>query len=164
MINWDAVSGIGSVCASIATFCAVIVSLWQTRLKTRKCLQFEFSPSVIGIGDIGVKDEPYISLSVTNICQRKIKIVSWGIILKYGHKACCCTSTMGCLGDNLPTLLEPDVTANLFTIRKSFYQTIQKYNSEKFLDKNSKLKMYVTDASGSIYVYTTKCKIKNFLK
>ena len=58
--NWEAVSAIGSICGSMATFLAVVVALWQSSLKSKSVLKFNFSPCARGIGYTETGKDVYI--------------------------------------------------------------------------------------------------------
>lgn len=164
IVNWVAVSAIGGVCGSLATFSAVLVALWQTRLKTERKLLLKFSPTVHGIGDVGVGDTPYISLSISNVGNRKIKVVSWGYLLDDGGSTYFSSSNMGYIGDNLPIELLPDDTANLFFIKNSLILSLAQNCQNEKQNERSKLRMYITDDTGKKYVHNTKIKVGSFLK
>ncbi len=163
-VNWIAISAIGSVCGSLATFSAVLVALWQTRLKTERKLLLKFSPTVYGVGDVGVGDVPYISLAVSNIGNRKVKVVSWGYLLDDGGSTYFSSSNMGYIGNNLPIELLPDDTANLFFVKDSLILSLSQNCQNEKQNEKSKLKMYITDDTGKRYVYNTKMKIGLFFK
>lgn len=162
--NWEAVSAIGSICGSIATFLAVVVALWQTSLKSKSVLKFNFSPCARGIGYTGAGKDVYIHLSVSNFGQPKVKIVSWGIILNDNYTLAFMSSCMGNIGNDLPIELLTGETADLFFSKKTLTNYLVEASNKKLLFPNSRLCFFVNDRAGKSHYYKTKVKIKTFLK
>ncbi|DAA95964.1 TPA: hypothetical protein CPT80_07630 [Candidatus Gastranaerophilales bacterium HUM_9] len=162
--NWEAVSAIGSICGSIATFLAVVVALWQTSLKSKSVLKFNFSPCARGIGYTGAGKDVYIHLSVSNFGQPKVKIVSWGIILNDNYTLAFMSSCMGNIGNDLPIELLTGETADLFFSKKTLTNYLVEASNNKLLFPNSRLCFFVNDRAGKSHYYKTKVKIKTFLK
>lgn len=162
--NWEAVSAIGSICGSIATFLAVVVALWQTSLKSKSILKFNFSPCARGIGYTGAGKDVYIHLSVSNFGQPKVKIVSWGIILNDNYTLAFMSSCMGNIGNDLPIELLTGETADLFFSKKTLTNYLVEASNKKLLFPNSRLCFFVNDRAGKSHYYKTKVKIKTFLK
>ena len=162
--NWEAVSAIGSICGSIATFLAVIVALWQTSLKSKRILKFNFSPNARGLSNIGLDKNVYINLSVTNFGQPKVKIVSWGIILNDGSTIAFMSSCMGNMGNELPVELLTGETTDLFFVKQALVDILFDACNNKLLFPNSRLHFFINDKAGKSYYYKTKIKIKTFLK
>ena len=162
--NWEAVSAIGSICGSIATFLAVVVALWQTSLKSKSVLKLNFSPCARGIGYTGTGKDVYIHLAVSNFGQPKVKVVSWGIMLNDGSKLAFMSSCMGNIGNDLPIELSTGETADLFFLKKALTNYIIEACNNKLLFSNSRLYFFVNDGAGKSHYYKTKVKIKTFLK
>lgn len=162
--NWEAVSAIGSICGSIATFLAVVVALWQTSLRSKRILKFNFSPNARGLSNIGIDKNVYIHLSVSNFGQPKVKIVSWGILLNDGSTIAFMSSCMSNIGNELPVELLTGETADLFFAKKVLVDTLFEACNNRLLFPNSRLRFFINDKAGKSYYYKTKVKIKTFLK
>lgn len=160
-INWDAVSAIGSWFGGIATFLAVCVALWDTRLKTKKSLNLVLSQGFYfdGFGN----DADTINFTFMNNGNRDIEIQEFGIVLIDGSVLTILSNAFIINSSKLPILLEPDLTAEYYILRTAFANSIKKAVSAGKLKVNDNIVMFVRDNFSKRYYQKTKFKVKHFL-
>ncbi|MGN1043984.1 MAG: hypothetical protein ACI4PR_04190 [Acutalibacteraceae bacterium] len=83
---WTAFEAIGGTLGAIATFVAVIVSLWQTKLSYKKKVQLSFTNNITIVPESGNELRHYIGVTITNIGNRDVVIQNWGFELDDGSQ------------------------------------------------------------------------------
>lgn len=157
---WDAFGAIGGILGAIATFTAVIVALWQTKINYKKKLKLSFSDEITIINANDNTLVNYIGVTVTNIGNREVFIKNWGF----------------CLNDNTINIILPDTSAlgKFFQVKlpyklqleesttlqyetNLFCKSVEIYINNSKLKPNKKIKFFVIDSTGRRYfVYTDK--------
>lgn len=77
---WTAFGAIGGTVGAIATFTAVVVALWQTRISYKKKLQLSFTDDITVVSENGSDIYRFVGVSVTNVGNRDVVIQSWGFL------------------------------------------------------------------------------------
>lgn len=160
-INWEAIGAIGTCLGAIATFWAVVVALWQTRLTRVKKLNLSFNRNIL-LYDSGTIDG--VSISVQNTGNRNITIQEIGFVLK---DASCLTIINNGLvqqAATLPITLEPDSSADFIVILDKLSNSLKKAIQQEKIEENDKLKIFVRDNFNKRYYKKTNEKVKNYIK
>ena len=69
---------------ALATFLAVLVALWQTKYAVRKKLKCEFLYAYVPFNQATIEIKQYVSVSISNIGNKRVIINNWGIKIKDG--------------------------------------------------------------------------------
>lgn len=152
---WTAFGAIGGTVGALATSAAVIVALWQTKYSNKKKLKLAFYDDTRLLpsnGDLTLKRE-YVSITVTNIGNRNIKVCSWQVKLPGKKRAVVLldTSPFGkMLAAPWPILLEPEEQATQYWDKAQFYAFVRHDFSRLSMEKQ-KMTFLVRDSTGKEY-------------
>lgn len=163
-IDWAAVSAIGTCVGALATFCAVLVALFQPKWANRKKLNLYFGDNYHVAGYLGRESEPYIFLSATNVGNRKIIINSWGIKVSEAYHYIFTDDPNAELHANLPTTIEPEEEGCFFMLRKYLVDTLQKEKVKGTMKPNQKVKLFLVDSAGQNYYIESKLPVSEYWK
>ena len=160
-INWNAVSAIGSWFGGIATFLAVCVALWDTRLKTKKSLILTLNQGIYfdGFGN----NAETINFTFMNNGNRDIEIQEFGVALRDGSALTILSNAFIGNSSKLPILLEPDLTAEYYILRTAFAGSIKKAVSTGTLKDNDNIVIFVRDNFSKRYYQKTTFKVRYLL-
>lgn len=168
---WNAFGAIGGTLGAVATFIAVIVALWQTKLNYKKKLKVSFSDKHSIVATNENKIINYIGLTVTNIGNREVFIKNWGYYLNNNTINIILpdTSFIGKLFQvELPYKLQIEESITLQYETNLFCKSLDICIKDSKLQPNKKIKFFVTDSTGKQYfVYTDKTAsefLQNFKK
>lgn len=157
---WTAFGAIGGTLGAVATFIAVIVALWQTKLSYKKKVLLSFTDNITIIPGIGNGCYHYIGVTVTNIGNRDIVIQNWGFELDDGSQMLIVpdTSLIGrVLQVKLPHRLQIEEGTTLYYEKVLFLNALSNCIEKGKLKKNKKIKFYVSDSTTKKhYVLTNK--------
>ena len=153
---------------SIATFTAVIVALWQTKHLERKKIKCEFNYNTILVAVEGGKKE-YVAMNITNIGNKKVIIDNWGIKAINGYIM---ILTCGCEKDEYdrrvavktPYILNQEEHVSFYYARNMFLDVLKNEIAKGNINENKKIKFYVTDSTGKLYIVKSGLKAKEYLE
>lgn len=161
-INWTAISAIGSILASIATFLAVIVALFQANLLRRKSIKlllnkfYEFD----GVSEIG--DQISILLVNNGNCSIKIEEICFYVENKFafffGNDE---LRSQSC---KLPIIIDSNNSVKFIASASNIYKIYKNAIEHKEVRERDFVKIYITDDTGYRKIYNTKITIKDFIK
>lgn len=152
---WSAFGAIGGTVGALATTAAVIVALWQTRYSNKKKLKVRISDNTTVVpaqGDISFRKD-YISVTVTNIGNRNIKVCAWQVKLSKRERAqvylgATVYGTM--LADPWPILLAPEEQTTQYWDKSQFYAFVQ-HEYPCISRKKQNIFFLVRDSTGKEY-------------
>ena len=147
---WTAFGAIGGTIGAFATAAAVVVALWQTKHSEKKSLKLTFCDSMRLMGT----DEYFISLSITNIGNRKVIIDKWGFYYhnkKIGLLNVIPTEICKSINPTLPTNLDSELRISLFFEQKTFVAELEKGVIEGKFESNKKVNIFAMDTTGKYY-------------
>ena len=156
------ITGLGT----IATFSAVLVALYQTRLANKKKLKLTFEYNTIILLDPPVL---YVSMSVANTGNKDIILDSWRIVCK--SKQHC--QIMTDLADNsiekalsvkLPYKLEPEERKTFYFKKDKFLELLKEKVENGELSEKDKVLFLVRDSIGKDYFVKSSKSIKYYLE
>ena len=157
---WTAFGAIGGTLGAIATTAAVIVALWQTKFSHKKKLQLSFTDDITIVPEYEKKFYHYIGITVTNIGNRDVVVQNWGFKLNDASKIIIVPdiSPMGrIIQVKLPYSLQIEESITLYYEKELFQSVLDEYMKKGKLDKNKKIRFYVTDSTAkSHFVLTNK--------
>lgn len=166
-INWEAISAVGTILSAIATFAAVFVALFQTKIENLKRLKLSFSDNhaVMGCVSGTQKSGPYIHVSAANIGNRDITIQNWYI--QAGKN-----STYLVLKDNadlpfltqLPAKIRPEESIGLAILRKDFLDILREDKRIGVFDMCKKIEIVLLDNTGKAYKIKSRRTVRKYLK
>lgn len=169
---WNKVSAIGTCLGALATFIAVVVSLYQTKLTNKKKLKLKFNdPVTIVNPNTGEQLEDYIGITIINIGNREVIIDDWSILAgnKSKDRYKIMTEMQGLLSQKLPYKLKIEEKLNLYYEKKAFLRlvidlvnngNIRSYKKIKFQILDSTNKSYIIESDKTISEYINESKKK----
>lgn len=146
-----------SLLGAVATFSAVVVALWQTKYANRKKLKCKFSDKCSVYNPSNNAFKEYVYMSVTNIGNKIITINLWGILTTKTEGFALFTALSGDpidkqLSVKTPYRLDPEENINFYFDRQDFASQIKHEIEEKRINKNKKLRLFVSDSTGKKYI------------
>lgn len=163
---WTAFGAIGGTVGAIATFTAVLVALWQTKIAYKKKLQLSFSDNVSAVTNNDDCTVSFVGITVTNIGNRNIIIQDWGFL-------CLDKSRFLILPDaspigrqlqvQLPHKLNVEEGISLYYNKELFRKAIKSCIEKRTLNPNKRLKFYVNDSTGKRYIVASKKTVNDLL-
>lgn len=157
---WTAFGAIGGTLGALATFVAVIVALWQTKLNYKKKVQLSFTDNITIVPENGNSFRHYIGVTITNIGNRDVVIQNWGFELDDGSQMLIVpdTSPLGrILQVKLPHRLQIEEGTTLVYEKTLFYNALSDCIKKGKLKENKKIRFYVSDSTTKKhYVLTNK--------
>ena len=157
---WTALGAIGGTLGAIATFVAVVVALWQTKLNYKKKIQLSFTDNITVMSESGGASYRYIGVTITNIGNRDIVIQNWGFELDDGSQMLIVpdTSPIGrMLQVKLPHRLQIEEGITLYYEKNLFRNAILDGIEKGKMKENKKIRFYVSDSTAKKhYVLTNK--------
>ena len=159
-INWTAISAIGTCLGSFATFCAVIVALWQTKWESRKVIKLDFNYHFLMDITGQMPRQNMVALKVINVCKRNIVIEEWGFKLR-GGLSLTAMPNISNLGANLPATIEPDKSIQLLMSSQALVQELNRLSQEQNINENDKLVLYVRDNFSKYYILKSKATLRS---
>ena len=165
-VNWDAVSAIGTLIGATATFAAVVVALFQTKVANIKRLKLAFSDSHIVIDTKSGKQEsgPYFYISAANTGNRDITIENWFIEVGKGSSYLVKNNESLPFLTQLPTKIAPEESIDLAVLRKDILDALRKNKSIGFLDMKRKITIVLRDNTSKTYRIKSRKSISKYLK
>lgn len=148
--------------SAIATFSAVVVALWQTKYSNKKKVKIKTAETIIYpyhvIGKAGQKLYPkFLSITVVNIGNRKIVLQSYGLYFSKTYKIIACN-----LAKSSQQVLEVEGSAKYDLQISEFVKTI-KSEAQNIKRTSRKLKVFIEDSSGRVYVAKSKRTIRQYM-
>lgn len=157
---WTAFGAIGTSLGALATSIAVIVALWQTKYSQKKKLDLYFTDNFQLYNQKTGEAVKFIGISVSNIGNRKVIIVNWGMNLNEGQVLILRPTDAGYLERlgyvDLPKGLDIEEKLDLqWQIDR--FKAFLKENEEN-IRKQKPLEFFVVDSTGKKYCVKTKKK------
>lgn len=166
IVFWTAFGAIGATAGAIATFAAVVVALWQTKLSYKKKLKLSFTDDIAVVPDQGSTVYRFIGVAATNIGNRDVVIQSWGFICHNKSKYIIVPdiSPIGrILQTKLPKKLQIEEGISLYYDKKLFHRLLEENVKTGALKRNKKIRFYVTDSTSKTYYTLTPKTVNEFL-
>ena len=163
---WTAFGAIGGTVGAIATFTAVIVALWQTKISYKKKLQLSFTDDIAVVPENGSSIYRFVGVSVTNVGNRDVVIQSWGFICHDKSKMLIVpdTSRIGrMLQTQLPHKLQVEEGITLYYDKTLFHRVLDEQIKKGSINSKKKINFYVTDSTSKVYYTLTKKTVKELL-
>ncbi len=161
MINWEAVGAIGSWACGIATFLAVIVSLWQTKLSKQVSLKLDFSYNFL-YDQLGNRYNTG-ALRVMNVGGCQITVEEWGFVLNDNSHLTVIPNQIA-VGAKLPITVTPNSSAQLLVPMQKLKDALEPVIKKNLISVNDKLNVYVRDDFSRYYNLKTKAKVSDVIK
>lgn len=157
---WTALGAIGGTLGAIATFVAVVVALWQTKLNYKKKLQLSFTDNITVMPESGAVSYRYVGVTITNVGNRDTVIQKWGFELDDGSQMLIVPdiSPIGkILQVKLPYRLQIEEGITLYYEKTLFRNSILDCIEKGKLKENKKIRFFVSDSTAKKhYVLTNK--------
>lgn len=146
-----------SLLGAVATFGAVVVALWQTKYANRKKLKCKFSDECSVYNSSNKAFKEFVYMSITNIGNKTVTINLWGVLTTKTDGFAFFTALSGDpidkqLSVKTPYRLEPEESINFYFDRQDFASQIKHEIEEKRINKNKKLRLFVSDSTGKKYI------------
>ena len=156
-IDWQALS-------AIATFLAVLVALYQTRIANKKKLKIKFIDNVKIISSLAKNIDELIDFTIINTVNKNITIRQ--ILLYHTKEDSTLLLTDLCkynLNNKLPKKIKPENSIDIYFERRMFLNLIKKMLEEDPKLKNKKLKFIIKDSVERQYTTKTKKTYNDYL-
>lgn len=143
----------------IATFSAVLVALWQTKMQFKKKLKINVTETMQLIERNGIFDDAILMLEVrvSNIGNRDVTITDWGI---YCSKKC----RFQIFNNSDKNLPHPLKLEDNFCLRTPIIGIKNALIENKVsIYKYKKVKIYVNDSSGKTYFKKTLRSVYEYI-
>ena len=163
---WTAFGAVGGTVGALATFTAVVVALWQTKISYKKKLKLSFTDDIAVVPDNGSNYYRYIGVTVTNIGNRDVVIQKWGFVChdKSMMQIITDTSKIGrVIQTSLPHKLHIEESINLYYDKTLFHTFLDENIKKGSLKLDKRIKFYVTDSTSKNYYVKTKKTVKELL-
>jgi len=147
--------------SSVATFLACFIALWQTKQSNLKKIKFKINTAIAATGFNDTTT--FICATVTNLGNRKVIIKEWSFFLKNNKKYLILTNKTPFLPIDLPKIIQPEETLDLYFEYDNFKNCLIKAIDEKNLSKNQKLTFCLKDSTGTIYKDKLNIPVKNII-
>ncbi|MBS5135692.1 MAG: hypothetical protein KHZ05_09685 [Oscillospiraceae bacterium] len=164
-INWQAISAIGTFMGALATFAAVFVALFQTRIANRKKLKLTFGDNYSAINaQSGAKVGPFLYLSAVNTGNRDIVLQNWFICIGKSQNYLVKNNTHPLLQTKLPQKLCPEERADFFLMRDEFVEILKKDKIKSAIHNWQRVSAILVDNAGKKYIIRSKKRVSEYLK
>lgn len=147
----------------IATFSAVIVALWQTKFANKKKLKLRFVEGNATFNPRTNEHKDYVSISITNIGNRKVIVSSWGIKISKTERFLILTEFFDDYFDQAvsvktPCTLDTEENVCFFYIKEKFVSVLDEQIKNGKINKNKRITFYVFDSTGKEYTVKSNKK------
>lgn len=163
---WNKVSAIGTCLGALATFIAVIVALYQTKLTNKKKLKLKFNdPVTIVNPNTGQQLGDYIGITIINIGNREVIIDDWSILPynKSKERYKIMTEMQGLLSQKLPYKLKIEEKLDLYYEKKAFLRLIADLVDKNNIKLNKKIKFQILDSINKSYIIESDKTISEYV-
>ena len=125
-LDWEAISAVTNIFMTVATFAAVVTSLWIAIRSNRARVNLAFSShDALFSYPLGKKVEEFVSVTVSNRSCRSLKVHSWFIEFRPSRqKAVVLDNVLSDAFTNLPATLEVDDSLILQFGLSDFYEAV----------------------------------------
>mgnify|MGYP007105380024 CR=1 FL=1 len=164
---WTALGAIGGTLGAIATFVAVVVALWQTKLNYKKKVQLSFTDNITVMSKSGNVSYHYVGVTVTNVGNRDVVIQNWGFELDDGSQILIVPdmSPIGrVLQMKLPHRLQIEEGITLYYEKALFCNVLSECIEKGKLRENKKIRFYVSDSTAKKHHVLTDKNAADLLK
>ena len=166
MLFWAAFGAIGGTVGAVATAVAVIVALWQTKYANRKKLRVVFTDNVTVVPMLGGLEErkELMSIKVTNIGNRNVKVCSWKLRLPDGQEAIVLPNVSPVeklLSPSWPITLEPEESSSQYWLKERFYDYMI-YIASRYENRDKKIILKVIDSTDREYSVKTSKTLQEY--
>lgn len=164
---WSAFGAIGGSLGAFATACAVIVALWQTKYSQKKKIRLDFNEDITIVPQNAKEFYRYVGVKVVNIGNRDIVINSWGFKLHNGERVVIVkdkSPISSLIQVDLPHRLAIEESIDLVYSKKFFLEVLLENRDSSKVQKDRKLKFYVVDSTGKVYIVKTTQKVGEIIE
>jgi len=156
---WSAFSAIGTAFGALATFCAVVVALFQFRYPFTKKLK-----AVLWIIEASsVYQKPLVNITLYNTRVRDI-CVGQIILMVDDKKYNLVAKSNDLYATSLPTVVKRDFPVRISVEYEPTLNAILQNIENKKLLGNVVLKLLIIDFNGENFIVNTKKTVQNFIK
>lgn len=144
-VDWEAVSAISNIFMAIATFAAVVVSLWVANRASSARVKLSFCSysSIVSYPNVDTVDE-FISVTVANRSNRSIKVHSWFVEFRpSGQRAIILENSLLPAYTSLPTTIDVEDSVTLQYGLMHFHDAVVKAINEGDQAPDKKLLFHV---------------------
>jgi len=160
---WTMWSALATTIGAIATFCAVVVALWQSRLQNRKHLEVKLKYAISS-----PEGQHYLSISVPNRGNREVTLngFSWKyndgstLFIPYQYCRFIANGEVVLFPYKLPLDSSVDILCPITLVRSALITAI----NEKTISEHDKIKVYVEDSLGDIYYAKDRLDVRAYTK
>lgn len=168
MSLYEILSIIISATGASATFAAVVVALWQTKYANKKKLKCSFIERNTVVDPQNYDKKLYVTMSISNIGNKKVVINNWGIKLKDSFIL---ILTEGFERDSFdevvsvktPYILEPEEQITFFYAKDLFIRLINENIKNGSINPNKKIGFVIHDSTGKSYITKSKHTADEYL-
>jgi len=157
---WTAFGAIGGTIGAVATFAAVVVALWQTKISYKKKLQLSFTDNISFVQENRGVVYRYVGVSVTNVGNRDVVIQKWGFICHDKSKILIISDTTSpvsrLLQTELPHKLHIEEGVDLFYDKVLFHRILDDSIKKGSINPKKRIIFYVTDSALKTYYTLTQ--------
>ncbi len=168
MSLYEILSIVISALGAIATFAAVLVALWQTKYANKKKLKCSFIDKNMVVNPQNYDKKLYVTMSISNIGNKKIIINNWGIKLKDSFLL---ILTEGFENDSFdkvvsvktPYILEPEEQITFFYAKDLYIRLINENIKNGSINPNKRIRFVIHDSTGKSYITKSKLTADKYL-
>lgn len=159
---WSMWGALSTTASAIATFLAVFVALWQSKIAVKKRLKVELKQAFTLPEKVN-----YIQLDISNHSNREIIVDSW--TWEYRDKSTVVFSNNVCrfisMNDfvELPFILKPECNLKILCPKKQVSLCLREAVMNKTASLSDELKIYVSDTTGDKYYCKSRLKVSAYV-
>lgn len=162
--NWDIAGVIATCVSAFATFLACFIALWQTKYNNKKKIKLKFYDLAVPVLSNVSFDQYYISINITNIGNRKIKIIEWAYYIKKERNVLLVNDFPINQSNQLPKTLDIEESFDLYFPLKKFLKGLEATYKLGKINKFSKIIFGIKDSSGEIYYIKSPMRVYQYLE
>lgn len=162
---WNKLSAIGTCLGALATFIAVVVALYQTKLTNKKKLKLKFNDSVTIVNpNTGQQLGDYIGITIINIGNREVIIDDWSILPynKSKGRYKIMTEMQGLLSQKLPYKLKIEEKLDLYYEKKAYLRLVTDWVDKNNIKLDKKIKFQILDSTNKSYIIKSDKTISEY--
>lgn len=165
MTDWEAISAIGTCCGAIATFCACVIALWQTKTAYRKKLKIIFNDNITFINPrVLPNNEQFVGISIYNKGNRNVIINEWAFEFKNHMRGPLLVNFTKYYPTNFPICVEVENNKDVFYEKEFFIKNVQDMIHKGQLAKNKRIKFSIRDATGQKYFFYSPKRAEEYVE
>lgn len=149
-VNWEAVSAISSILMTVATFAAIVASLWIANRASSARIKLSFSANNAVVSYLtGQVSDAFVAVTVENKSNRPIKVHSWFLEFKpSGQKAIILENSLCDRYTSLPATVDVEDSAMLQYGLLHFHDVVARAIKDGDQSRDMKLVFHVRYGGG----------------